>query len=377
MPEGSVSSTPKPSSEKPWLWRWGMDCWLGLGIIGAIAVFGWVYAKAHGIIIPLVVAVIIGILLKPVVALMTRHHIPRWLATALTMIIIIAVIGGFIAVVAYGITTQAGAIGNQVGEGVNRIKAWLENLNVSQSTADWIHEQIEKAWPAITDGLTREVTRTVPGIASFMIGLFISFFILLFILGDDGALEEWVAGHMGVPRETGDIVLKEVFTSFRGYFKGTTIIATVDALLIVPVALILKVPLVPAIALVTFVTCFIPSFGGYIGGAFAVFITLASRGLGPGLIMLAYTVAVHTVLQAPVQAIAYGRTLQLHPLLALLMTLIGAVFGGIFGAIVAVPLTAVVLKVSRELKRVRAEEGIDADGTCSPQVEVKPVGEEN
>jgi len=188
--------------------------------------------------------------------------------------------------------------------------------------------------------------------------MFIGFFILIFFLGDDGRIKEFVAGHLGLPRVQGESVLAEVTSSFRGYFKGATIIAGMNVVVVVPVLLILRVPLIGAISLVTFVTCYIPSFGGYIGGAFAVFIALASRGLTAGLIVLAFSIVAHTILQAPVQAVAYGKTLQLHPLVALLMTLFGAVFAGIAGAILAVPLTAVAIKVNAEIKRAREEEMI-------------------
>lgn len=329
-----------------------------LGIVGALVVFGLAYSKTHQVVIPLVIAIIIGILLEPFVDFMTRHHIPRWLATLFMMIIIVLVIAGFLAVIVYGITTQASAIEDQVEKGVDKIQAWLDNLEVSGGFARWVQEQIEKAWPSITSGIAKEVAGSVHGLTSFLVGAFIGFFILMFILADDGAIKDWVSGHMGVPRRTGDIIMNEVYASIRGYFKGTTIIATVDTILVVVVSLILRVPLVGAIALVSFITCFIPSFGGYIGGAFAVMIALASQGLTAGIIMLVLVILIHTVMQNPVQAVAYGKTLQLHPLVALLVTLLGAVFAGIFGAILAVPITAVILKVSRELKRVRAE---DAD----------------
>ncbi|RJP31898.1 MAG: AI-2E family transporter [Actinobacteria bacterium] len=343
--------------DKPWLWRWGTSGWLFLGIVGAVVVFGMIYSKTHQILIPLVIAIIIGILLEPFVDFMTRHHIPRWLATLIMLIIIVVVIAGFLAVIVYGISTQASSIGQQVENGANRIQAWLDNLKVSGSFAQWVQQQIEKAWPSITDGIASEVAGSVHGLTSFLIGAFIGFFILMFILADDGTIKEWVAGHMGVPRSTGNIIMNEVYASIRGYFKGTTIIATVDTILVVIVSLILRLPLVGAIGLVSFVTCYIPSFGGYIGGAFAVLIALASKGLTAGIIMLVLVVLIHTVMQNPVQAIAYGKTLKLHPLVALLVTLLGAVFGGIFGAILAVPITAVILKVSRELKRVHREGG--------------------
>lgn len=349
------------SPERPWLWRWGISSWLFLGIAGAVVVFGMAYSKTHQVVIPLVIAVIIGILLAPFVDFMTRHHIPRWLATLFMMIIIVIVVAGFLAVIVYGISTQAGAIGEQVGGGVDKINNWLDNLKVSGSFANWLHDQIVKAWPSVTSGIANELTGSVHGLTSFLIGAFIGFFILMFILADDGTIKEWVTGHMGVPRQTGNMIMNEVNASIRGYFKGTTIIATVDTILVVIVSLILRLPLVGAIALVSFVTCFIPSFGGYLGGAFAVLIALASKGLTAGIIMLVLTVIIHTVLQNPVQAIAYGKTLKMHPLVALLVTLIGAVFAGIFGAILAVPITAVFLKVSRMLKSARTE-GTDSPG---------------
>lgn len=336
-----------------WIWRWGTRGWLFLGLIGAIVVMWMAYSKAHQVILPLIVAIIIGILLEPFVEFQTRHHIPRWLAVVFTMILIIAVASGIVTVFVYGISTQAGSIEKQVKHGVQKIQNWLDNLKVSGSSSDWIRKAIEKAWPQVSNGIISAVTKSVPGIASFAVGMFIGFFILIFLLGDDGSIKEWVSDHMGVKKPQARMILDGVNESIRGYFRGTTIIATIDALLFIPITLILGVPLVGPIVLVTFVTCYIPSFGGYIGGAFAVFIAVASRGLGAGMIMLVYAILVHTIMQNPIQAVAYGKTLQLHPLVALLVTLLGAVFAGIAGAILAVPITAVVLKISREVRLAR------------------------
>jgi predicted PurR-regulated permease PerM len=350
--------------ERSFLWRWGSASWLFLGIVGAIIVFGMIYSKTHQVIIPLVIAIIVGILLEPAVDFMVRHRIPRWLATIIMLMVIIIVVAGFLAIIVYGIATQADAISTQAKNAADRIQSWLDNLKVSGGFAQWAQEQIEKAWPSVTNGIAHEVAGSVHGLTSFFIGAFIGFFILMFILADDGTIKEWIAGHIGVSRKTGDMIMNEVYASMRGYFKGTTIIATFDSALVILVALILRLPLIGAIGLVSFITCFIPSFGGYIGGAFAVLIALAAKGFTAGIIMLVLMILIHTVIQNPVQAIAYGKTLNLHPLLALLVTLIGAVYGGIFGAIIAVPVVAVILKVSRELKRVREEEEAAEQPLC-------------
>ncbi|MFH1150828.1 MAG: AI-2E family transporter [Actinomycetota bacterium] len=351
-----------------WIWRWGIRSWLFLGLFGAIVVAGMVYSKAHQVILPLIVALIIGILLQPFVDWQVRHHFPRWAAVVVTMILIVAVLAGVVTILIYGISSQAGSIGKQVRDGVEKIKDWVDNLKVTKSVSDWIHGTIQEAWEHANTGLIGIISKSVPGIASFAIGLFIAFFFLIFLLGDDGTIKEWVTDHMGVEKDQAGIILDGVNTAIRGYFRGTTIIATVDAILFIPITLILGVPLVGPIVLVTFVTCYIPSFGGYIGGAFAVFIALAAKGLGAGLVMLVYAILVHTIMQNPIQAVAYGKTLKLHPLLALLVTLLGAVFAGIAGAILAVPVTAIVLKVTGEIRKARetaeppAGEGSPAPG---------------
>jgi len=239
---------------------------------------------------------------------------------------------------------------------------------VSDTFYRWLHEEIVKAWPHVAEGLVTAVSRSVPGIASFAVGGFIAFFILIFFLGDDGRIPRWVAGKLPVSASKAKIILDGVGASIRGYFRGTLIVATVDAILFIPISYILKLPLVWTIVVVTFVTCFIPSFGGYIGGAFAVFIALAAKGPVAGIIMLVYAILVHTIMQNPVQAVAYGRTLNLHPLVALLVTLLGAVFAGIAGAILAVPITAAVLKVTADVRAAQVEETpADASGPTAEE----------
>jgi predicted PurR-regulated permease PerM len=341
--------------QQPWTLRWGITSIMLLAIAGVVVVVGMIYDKAHQVALPLAIAVIVGLLLEPLVEFLVRHHFPRWLATVLTMILIIVVLTGILALIIYGIATQAGAIEQQVTDGIQQMRDWFNNLDIEDSTRDWINNKIGEVWPHIQNTLTNKLTATVPGLANFLLGSFIGFFILIFLLGDDGSIKRFVGDHLGVSRARGEAILDEVTASVRGYFKGTTIIATMNALVIIPVCLILKVPLVAPISLVTFVTCYIPSFGGYIGGAFAVIIAFASRGATAGIVMLIFAALSHTVLQGPVQAIAYGKTLNINPLVALLVTLLGAVFAGIAGAILAVPVTAVAIKVSAMLKRAREE----------------------
>ena len=96
--------------EGTWLWRWGTAGWLLLGVVGAVVILGLAYSKMRQVVIPLVIAVVAGILLEPAVSFMARHHVPRWLATLLSMVAIVTAVAGFATPTVYGIATQAGAM---------------------------------------------------------------------------------------------------------------------------------------------------------------------------------------------------------------------------------------------------------------------------
>ena len=98
------------------------------------------------------------------------------------------------------------------------------------------------------------------------------------------------------------------------------------------------------IAIVTFVTSYIPFFGAFFAGAFAVVIALGAKGLSVALAMLAITLLANNTLQNLLEPVAFGRTLRLHPLVVLLVTTAGTLLFGVLGATLAAPVTAVTLR---------------------------------
>ena len=117
------------------------------------------------------------------------------------------------------------------------------------------------------------------------------------------------------------------------------------------VALVLGVPLAPALAALVFLGAFIPLVGafvsGFVGGA-----GRAGRGRRvQALIMLAGIIAVMQVEGHILQPFLLGRAVHLHPLAVLLAIAMGIVIAGIVGALVAVPILAFVKTFIQELYR--------------------------
>jgi hypothetical protein len=123
------------------------------------------------------------------------------------------------------------------------------------------------------------------------------------------------------------------------------------------------VPLAGTIAVVVFVTAYVPFIGAFVSGAFAVILTLSAQGTTSALIMLVVVILANGLLQNIVQPVAFGATLDLNPLVVLIVTIgFGAIFGMI-GMVLAAPLTSAALHITRELAEAKA---LDAEGLERP-----------
>jgi predicted PurR-regulated permease PerM len=120
------------------------------------------------------------------------------------------------------------------------------------------------------------------------------------------------------------------------------------------------VTLAGTIAVVTFVTAYVPFVGAFVAGFFAVLLALADEGTGAAVVMLIVVVLANGALQQIVQPIAFGATLQLNPLVVLIVTIAGGSLFGMVGLVLAAPLTSAASHIVGDLaaaRQARAEEG--------------------
>ena len=141
--------------------------------------------------------------------------------------------------------------------------------------------------------------------------------------------------------------------SVRRYFLGVTIVAAFNAVVVTIAAAIMDVPLAGTIGVVTFVTAYIPFIGAVVSGAFAVLLALGAKGVTIALIMLVVVILANGLLQNIVQPIAFGATLDLNPLLILVVTIgFGSLFGMV-GLVLAAPLASAAIHIAQALARAR------------------------
>ena len=96
-------------------------------------------------------------------------------------------------------------------------------------------------------------------------------------------------------------------------------------------------PLVFTIIVANFIGGYIPYIGAFLGGGLAVIVALGEGGLPSGAVMLVAVLASNLILENFVEPKVMGRTLDIHPLVVLVVTALGGLLGGIVGLILAVP----------------------------------------
>lgn len=354
MSEAPGGSRPSALDLAPrWLRRAGVNGWLIIGFAVALWIAGYIYRATVGIAIPLIVAVVVGVAVAPLVDVMHRRRIPRSAGAVITLLLLVLIISASLVIVIRGLISQGPQVWTQVTAGVEALGKWLTNLGVSEQQLLALQAALQKALPDIAQGVTSAITSGLSGVVAFFFGVFIGVFMLYYILKDMPLLSKWVGAHIGLRPDLGCDIVEDGAKSIRGYFKGSTVVALVNTVAIVIGLLIFHVPLIGPIAIVTFILAYIPYFGAFISGAFAVLVALGSGGATAAIGILAVVLISQNLLQQPVSAWAVGSALELHPLVVLISTVLGGIVMGIVGATLAAPLTALAVRATARLRAER------------------------
>jgi predicted PurR-regulated permease PerM len=337
-----------------WLRNLGFASWLTVGVVALTVGLIWILDLTSTIVQPVLVGLLLAVVASPGVAWLLRHRVPRVVGALLVLLVLVAV-GALIAfLVISGITGQAEAIKASGGDALNTIEGWLTDAGVDASGAASATSSVQGSVPEIVHTLVHGIAEGISGIAGLIFGISFAVFSLFFLLKDGPAMRATVERHLGVPQPVARIVTGGVIDSLRRYFFGVTIVGLFNAACVGIGAVVLGVPLAGTIALVTFVTAYIPYIGAFVAGTFAFVIALGAAGTQDAVILIVIFLLANGPLQQLVQPFALGAVLRLNPLVVLIVTVGGGALFGMVGLVLAAPLTAAWLRITTDLARARA-----------------------
>jgi predicted PurR-regulated permease PerM len=330
-----------------WFQTLGRGAWLLVGIAVLAGIVFFLLGLISDLLIPLIFAAILAAIFVPLVDLLERWRLPRWLGAPLVVLLAIGVVSLVLWMVVAGLLGREREILTQVTAGLDEAGSLV---GVSEPDT----QQAVQTAGGLIQTLLGGVLSGLSSVTVLIVGIVTGLFILLFLMKDwrlvtDGASNR-IAAVLGLPTDVGQQIVSDTVHSFRGYAGGLTIVGVMNGAVVGLGAIVLGVPLAVPIAIVTFVTSYIPFFGAFFAGAFAVVIALGAKGLGVALAMLAITLLTNNTLQNLLEPVAFGKTLRLHPLVVMLVTTAGTLLFGMLGATLAAPVTAVALRTIKLLR---------------------------
>ncbi|HEX3686699.1 MAG TPA: AI-2E family transporter [Gaiellaceae bacterium] len=349
-----------------WLRDLGRTSWLLVGVFALVLGLVWLLGTTETIVGPVVAGLIVATVAMPVVGTLARH-MPRAAAAGLVLLGLAALAVVVVIVVIGGITAQRDSISQNASAGADHVETWLNDLGVDKSGSSSAKADVEQDVPKIISTLVKGVISGIRGLTSLAFALSFTLLSLFFLLKDGPMMRRWVDRHLGVPPPVATLITGGVIRSLRGYFRGVTIVAAFNGVVVGLASLALGVPLAGTIGVVTFITAYVPYIGAFVAGAFAVVIALGANGTTTALVMLLIVILANGMLQNIVQPFAMGSALDLHPLVVLVLTIGAGCIFGMLGLVLAAPIASAIVHISRDLARARAAAAAaqEEDGTVT------------
>ncbi len=343
--DAELNGGPAPLS---WVPRLGVWAWSFVGFVAATIIVVAALAAVNEIVLPLVFAAVLAVIFKPAVGALERHRVKPTLAASLIVLGLLALMTGVVVATVRGVADQRDEIGASVDAALGTA---ADQLGVDQAALDSARAATEEAAPAISDGVLTHLVSGVSTLVGFASGLILGALIMFYLLKDGTRLRRSLLAQAD-PRLRDDIdgFFGDSIRILRDYGRGRTVMSAIVSVVIGIASLLLGLPLVFTIVVVNFIGGYIPYIGAFLGGGLAVIIALGDGGLSQAAIMLVVVLAANLALENFVEPKVMGRTLDIHPLVVLVVTALGGLIGGIVGLILAVPATVIATNAITRLR---------------------------
>jgi predicted PurR-regulated permease PerM len=269
-----------------------------------------------------------------------RLHGKRASATAVSFIVVIVILGGFLTAIMPSLIHQTQNFvtaaphlirdtqsqDSAVGKFVRKYKLESQVTKVSHQLSDRLGDIGGAAFS----------TATKIGSSIFSV---LTILVLTFMMLVEGPrwlefTRELIPDHK---RKDADRLTKDMYRVVRGYINGQVTLAAIASALILPALFILHIGNPLALVVVIFICGLIPLVGHTIGAAIITLVALF-HSPSSALIILAYYILYQQIENYVIQPRIQSNSTDMSPLLVFTSVILGVSFSGLIGGLVAIPL---------------------------------------
>lgn len=296
-------------------------------------------------ILPVVLSLIVCTVLSPIASNLRKLKVPSALASIISILLFIFVVGGIFSFVAPDFARQSQSLYLQAVEGIQRLQLWAQGppleLNSEDiggyvdEVANWIQQQAGSIAGSFISG--------VGTATSLLITLVVMTVMTFFFLKDGHKFLPWI--RHATSRRAGwhlTEALTRGWNTLGGYIRAQALVSLIDAVFIGIGLYAIGVPLAMALAIITFMAGFIPLVGAVAAGALSVLIALVSLGFTEALLVLGLVLLVQQLEGNVLSPWLQSKAMNLHPVIVLVSVTVGGALFNLIGAFLAVPAAAMI-----------------------------------
>jgi len=332
---------------------------LSLRIIAVAIVFASVYF-ASSIVITLICSILIAFTLEPVVVLLERARVPRWLGSLLMVLLTLAVAY----VVAYLIYDRAAAFMQDLPKLTARIKQIVAHIqvtarNIQQSTTTMLPTTPEASLPAVRvqqeSPWGQFLLRGIGSVYAFAVTVMFIPFLVFFMLTSRNHI--WMASLNLFPverRQQAEDVMHGISKMVREFMLGNILVAVIAACLITPVFAVINLRYALLVGPAAAFLSMVPYVGVALGLLPPLLIALVQFDtLGPFLSIALTVVFVHFIAVNVLTPPLVGHRVKLNALTVTISMMFWGWLWGAIGLVLAIPITAAIKAVCDNVDRLK------------------------
>jgi predicted PurR-regulated permease PerM len=314
-------------------------------LVVAIGLYILVRVLGHlkTVVIPFTLSILLTAALRPVMTFLIRRNVPRILATILSFLTAVVVVGGIVALVVAKAVNEAPQLGQEINKLIPKVENWLVKgpLHVDRGSINNFANTLVKQVDKNSSALASTAVSTGRTVLDVLAGIVLGIFCTIFMLYDGARIWRWFcAGFPIAIRPRIDLAGRAAWQSLTHYVRSTLIVATFHGVVMAIVLTALGVPLVAPLALIVAMGSFVPLVGTVVTGVLAVGVAGISQGAVAAIVVAAVLLVDNQVDAHVLQTLVIGRYVHVHPLAVILALATGTILLGVFGALIAVPFAA-------------------------------------
>ena len=324
-----------------------------LGALGALLTGALLWGLGS-IIVSVFLAMFITVGLDPLVRWFQRHGMSRTWAIVTVILFIVAVLVGIILIVVPLVIQQVVTLVTTLPAEISQLhkSGWFETANESTNgilgqVLNWITEQVRdpQTWAHVGNGIVGFGLSILNG---FTTGFFIAILTIYFTASFDATKSAIYSLVRRSHRERFESYAERILRNFGKYLSGMVVLAFFNAIFSLILLLSTDVPGAALIAIAAFFITLIPLIGTILTTiimSVLAFIHSPVSGIVVLVLMLIYMQIEAYVLTPKVM----GKAVQVPGSVVLISALAGSTLFGLTGALVAIPISAGIILIIKEI----------------------------